>query len=352
MQPKDIERRGLHADSAYQTWQKGEGIPTYHGSYLADLYTAEVAPWARTGQKGAFVNLADQEHDDGWLIEIGPGGKTQVLHHLCESTVYVLQGRGTTSFWQKDGPKQTLEWGPGSVFSPPVNCHYQHFNLDGQQPVRLFTVTNLPMVMNMYRSDDFIFGDGYVFKDRYDSSNDYFSDPGHQLPSGLWQTNFIPDIRSFELEDHSWRGEGDRNMRFKLANNQMECHTSEFPPGLYKKAHRHGVGAHVVILTGVGYSLLWFEGEKPRQVDWKDGSVLSPKEMEYHQHFNTGPTPARYFAMRLGALDHTGAWYTPEELEGISYEDQDPEIHDLYVTECAKHGAQVKKTRPEYAGAR
>ena len=34
-------------------------------------------------------------------------------------------------------------------------------------------------------------------------------------------------------------------MQITLANNQMQCHISEFPPGTYKKGHKHGVGAHV-----------------------------------------------------------------------------------------------------------
>jgi gentisate 1,2-dioxygenase len=131
-----------------------------------------------------------------------------------------------------------------------------------------------------------------------------------------------------------------------LSDNLMAVHCSEFPPGTYKKAHRHNVGAHVIILDGQGYSLLWFEGEQPAKVDWKDGSVLSPKEMEYHQHFNTGPTSARYLAMRLGQLD-TRHWqgFMPQQIE---YEDEDPGIYEMYGAECAKNGAEVLMDRPIY----
>jgi hypothetical protein len=71
--------------------------------------------------------------------------------------------------------------------------------------------------------------------------------------------------------------------------------------------------------------------------------------MEYHQHFNTGPTPARYLALRLGALDRTSGWFNGEELEGIPYEKQDPRVHELYEAECAKYGAQPRIPRPTYA---
>ncbi|MBM2810762.1 MAG: Cupin domain protein [Chloroflexi bacterium] len=90
-------------ETPYQIWQRGEGIPINKGSFAPNLHTVEVAPWPRIGQKGAFVNLADQQQDDGWVIEIAPGGHTEVLRHACEATVHVLSGRGATQIWQDAG---------------------------------------------------------------------------------------------------------------------------------------------------------------------------------------------------------------------------------------------------------
>jgi hypothetical protein len=200
-----------------------------------------------------------------------------------------------------------------------------------------------------------------VFSDRYNAEDDYFTDPGTHLGIRQWKTNFVPDLRVFKLDDYSERGAGGINMQIRLANNQMQCHISDFPSGTYKKGHKHGVGAHVLILSGVGYSLMWFKGEEPRKVDWKDGSILSPKEMEYHQHFNTGPGRARYLALRLGNLDRSGnegregdglPISTVSEREGgwqVDYEDEDPKIYQLYQAECARNGAQVVLPKPVYA---
>ena len=65
--------RSERGKSPYSNWQKGEGIPLYQGAYIENLYKLELGAWPRLGQPGAIINLADQEHDDGWLVEIAPG---------------------------------------------------------------------------------------------------------------------------------------------------------------------------------------------------------------------------------------------------------------------------------------
>jgi gentisate 1,2-dioxygenase len=348
MEENGARTRTTPRETAYDRWQQAEGIPINQGTYVADMYSLEVKPWARTGQRGAFINLAGQQHDDAYVLEIGPGGQTEVMHHLFEAAIYVLEGRGATTVWQTGTPKQTVEWQKGSVFSPPINCFYQHFNLDGQKLARLFAVTNAPMMINILRDAEFVFNADHTFGDRFSGEEDYFTRPDERLGRNAWATNFIPDIRTFGLDSATNRGANGFLTNFSLSSNSMAAHCSQFPPGTYKKAHRHGVGAHVVILNGHGYSLLWHEGQEPEKVDWKDGSVLSPREQEYHQHFNTGPESARYLALRLGLLD-SRRWGGGEvPTHQIEYEEEDPSIYELYERECAENGAEVVLPRPQY----
>jgi hypothetical protein len=348
MTNKDIHQRDLEelpVLSAYQQWQQGEGVPVHEGAAIEDLTTLPVGDWQRVGARGALITLAGQERDDGQLIEIPATGQTAVLHHLYESLVYVAQGRGATTFWQRDGERQTVEWHQGSLFSPPLNCYYQHFNTDADEPARLFAVTSAPTMINLMHNDTFVFDNDFVFDDRYSGAGDFFSDEGRKLAKRVLKTNFVPDVATFPLQEWRERGAG-KNIVFALASNTMASHVSEFPVGTYKKAHRHGPGAHVIVVGGEGYSLLWYEGETTkRRVDWRSGTVLSPGDNEYHQHFNSGAVPARYLALRWNSPEfpprgfnqtwfHTG----PEQM---SYADQDPDVHELFVAECQQRGVEV-----------
>lgn len=350
-------RRGWgDRETPYSRWQRGEGVPVYTGSHVPDLHTADVAPWPRIGQKGALVNLASQQQNDGWLIEVAPGGRTEVLHHLFECSYFILEGRGATTIWQPGSDrKQTVEWDEGSLFSPPLNCCYQHFNLDGQRPARLFTPTTAPLMINSVQDPAFVFNCDYVFRDRYDAEDDYFTSPGRKIDAREWQTNFIPDARAFKLDHRPERGAGGSITFFLMSGNAMNLHISEFPPGTYKKAHRHGPGAELIMLSGTGYSLLWFPGDRDRvKVDWKEGSIISPRDGEHHQHFNSGPTPARYLAYTFGAVVVGNTMAAADaaaisEREGgwqIEYEDEDPGVFELFERECARNGATVMLDHP------
>jgi gentisate 1,2-dioxygenase len=153
--------------------------------------------------------------------------------------------------------------------------------------------------------------------------------------------------RRFRLQDWKERGANSTNIRFELTENTMSAHVSEFPVGTYKKAHRHGPGAHVVILSGEGYSLLWSDSAKRERVDWRKGSLFVPPERWFHQHVNTGRVPARYIALKPWGFKYLvdERFRTDEDVKSggdqIEYEDQDPKIHRLFVEECRKRGVEV-----------
>jgi gentisate 1,2-dioxygenase len=340
----------IYADTttAYQRWQQSEGIPIYSAMYLEDLNTLKLGPWKRRGISGAYINLADQEMDDAYVAEIPPKGQTNAENHMFEETIFILSGRGTTSITNPDGTKLFFEWGKGSLFAVPLNCTHQHFNSDGSKPARYVAVTDAPLVQNLFHDVDFLLRNPFQFKERFSSNKESWKGEGSYIARWTWETNFVPDVLKFQLTDMSVRGKGN-NAKFEFADNTMAAHVSEFPVGTYKKAHRHGPGAHIVILSGTGYSLMWQKGEKKERYNWKPGSMISPPDMWYHQHFNTGKDPVRYLALRFGSVKHLmGKGFMFEYGEAgdqIEYKDEDPEVRRMFEEELAKNG--VKSDMPQ-----
>lgn len=338
--------------NSYDKWQQSEGIPIVRGFHINDLKQVEVVPWKRRGGLGTYINLEGTGGtNDAFVTEIPGGGSLKPEKYLFEELIYVLSGRGATTIWNEGGPKQTFEWQAGSLFSPPLNAWRQHFNGQGDQPARLFSVTTAPTVINLFHNLDFVFNNPFVFNDRYAGDEGYFSASGKSLPGRIWESNFIPDVPSFKLTEWKERGAGGTNVMFELANNTMCSHISEFPVGTYKKGHRHGPGAHVILISGEGYSLLWKDNNPKTRVDWHAGSMFVPPEMWFHQHFNAGGTPARYLALRWGGakfrmagLFSSGGIAESVKSGGnqIEYEDEDPEIRRIFESELSKRGVESK----------
>lgn len=334
----------------YQKWVDSHGIPIIRDFYIEDLRKVELAPWDWKGTPGAYLNLIGTgDVNDAYVCEIAPGKSMKPQRLLFEEMIYVVEGSGATSVWNDEARKVTFEWQAGSLFSPPVNTWRQHFNGSGTRPARFMAVTSAPPLINLFRDLDFVLNNPFVFKNRFDADRESFSGGGQSYmvkDRTVWDTNFISDVRAMQLFAWEKRGAGGSNIMIELAENSMGAHISEFPVGTYKKAHRHGPGAHVIIIGGKGYSLMWPEGEAPKRFDWHEGSVIVPPERWFHQHFNTGKSPARYLALRAAGRKFTQPWgatYSVDESvksggDQIEYEDEAPLVREMFEHALAKEG--------------
>jgi hypothetical protein len=163
----------------------------------------------------------------------------------------------------------------------------------------------------------------------------------------------VPDVDNIQTFAWKERGGGGSTVEFELAHNTMAAHVSQFAVGNYKKGHRHGPGAHVIILSGKGYSLLWPAGSDRKRVNWRPGSMVVPPDNFFHQHFNSGAEPARYLALRWGSkrYDLGGAIHAGEEIVDVSvseggaqieYQEEDRAIHQEFEGELAGAGATCR----------
>jgi len=356
--------------STYGKWTKAQGLPVIEGYGLEDVRDIKLTPWSRLGGKGAFIQLYGMmEGSRGmYVAEIPPGGALEPERHLYEELICIFEGNGATEIWQEGSRKQMFEWGPWSLFSPPLNAWHRMVN-GGREPVRFLGVTNAPLTMNAFREPDFIFNCPYAFSSRYAGQDGFFEVGKKRYHSGfsnVWETNFIPNIKEASLEDHERKGSGVKITQFEMSGNSLIGHLSAWPTGRYHKAHYHGPGALLLGLESRGYVLIWSQelGHQPYanrnggdvvQMDWKEGSVYSPLDKWYHQHFNTGSETARHLAVRYGGeLGYADMSTSARMKRGmnmtairdggtlIEYDEEDPEIRRNYEDTLKKAGVQCQ----------
>lgn len=332
-------------DSPYVRWVANEGLDIIAAHYIPDLNTVELKPWERRGGRGVFINHeASRTSNDCYVCEIPAGGKLAPQRQLFEEQIMVLSGNGSTTVWNDRGDKVSFEWGPGSLFAIPLNAWHQHFNGSGTAAARFVSSTNMPPIINMYEEPEFVFDTSHDFLGRFNGEPDYFSDKDDR-EGLLLKTNFVYDAINLRLDEAKERGAGGGHVRFMMAKGSMNSHISQFPIATYKKGHRHGPGAHVIIMSGEGYSLMWPEGEEPTRYEWKAGSMIVPPNMWYHQHFNTGDAPARYLAFKHEVVSIRNAQGVPKAWisqrvggDQIDYADESSVVRDTFAKALAERG--------------
>jgi len=340
--------------SSYQAFVKQEGLPLYEGSFLDDLASLPLEDWARRGGKAAYTRLGDQENYNLQIVEIPPKGELKPEHHMYDSVMYVVKGRGASTFWQEGELKHTVEWEEGALLAIPLNAWHQEFNSSSSEPCRIVFGTNMAQVINHYHNMEFVFSNPFSFKDRFSiSMADFYAWEGKRWNVALFETNFVPDVRKFSLEAAPERGNRISHMRFSMASSAVGVHIQEVAEGTYVSAHRHLAGAHVITVDGEGYELLFMPGEEKKRSKYtiKPFTVVAPRTNEFHQHFNTGTSAYRYLAIRGqtnplrfgGGGGYNPTWSAQNKdpnavVFQINYEFEDPSIREEYHKELVKKG--------------
>jgi quercetin dioxygenase-like cupin family protein len=350
------------AKPAYVRWMEEEGIPIFDGLAVEDVTELPRKPWARMGGNGSYIQLKGGGGVTGmYVVEIPPGGALNPERHMYDELLYALKGHGSTEVWYDGMRKQAFEWSEGSLFAPPLNTWHRHYN-GSREPAFLLAVTTAPIIIDFFRDPEFVFNNSYAFKSRYNGEDSYFamSDRRYKATrTSMWDTNFIADARVATVENAPYKVAEGGITCFEMADNSLIGHISEWPSGIYHKAHYHAAGAILLVVRSYGYIYMWpkelgvrpFQNGKGDQVvkcNWKPGSIYSPPDGWFHTHLNSGPEPARHVALRLGSRKNPTTIHdasTRNNREGpttslreggtlIEYEDEDPEIRRVFLEEC------------------
>jgi mannose-6-phosphate isomerase-like protein (cupin superfamily) len=320
----DMSRTKSPQKTAYDKFMDSEGIPVIEGWYVADVRETERRPWKRLGGKGAFIQLYGQEDITAmYVVEIAPGDALKTERHMYEEIYYILDGSGSAEIVAPDGKAQRFGWKKGDLFGIPLNAPHRLIN-EGGGPALALAQTNAPIIMDHFHNPEFTFACDFQFTDRYNGDPQYFKATedivhtarGDDEGGGpTWRAAFIPDSDHVPLPAGRWKGGGFRFMSHSLVGNTLEGHFAEWPAGQYNKAHAHGGGAVLYIVSGSGYTLMWpreagvrpyEEGNEAKiiRAPWGEGAVVSPGTGWFHQHFGTGSSGGK--SVRQLALRPSG----------------------------------------------
>ncbi|MBM2812315.1 MAG: Cupin type-1 protein [Chloroflexi bacterium] len=369
----------MPTETTYEQWIRREGLPVFRGHGIEDVAELALGPWGRLGGRGAFIQLVGMEGLTGMYVgEVPPGGSLEPEKHVYDELIYIVSGVGVTEVWSPNARERShvFEWQTGSLFAPPLNTWHRLNNASGTEPARFLAVTTAPVIMDVTHNVDFVVNNDYVFDDRFDGRDDFFnvgerqrSQEHHRGDSNwadlhTWRTNFIPDVRSVDLDPAEGWGVGNAAVAYEMGGNVLVGHMAEWPAGIYRKAHFHSGGAILLIVKGEGYTVMWPQelglqpfknghGDQVVSVPWKEGSVFSPPSGWFHQHFNSGRVPARQLALRYGSSTYGVAFWDVHSGEGtgisvkeggtnIDYDDEDPELRRRYRDALAANGVAFR----------
>lgn len=354
----------------YDDFMLREDIPLHRATIgMSDVTALPRAPWERHGGNGAFIELLSTfEAERGmYVVDIPGGEQTNPEKHLYEEEIFILSGHGVTQVWQGDSKKITFEWGRGSVFAIPPNTTHFLANTTNV-PVVYMGITTAPRVMDSLYDDAIVFNSDFQFLDLASKTDNYFLEPEVRGVKGWYKhgtlaTHFIPNAHELVIDNDEMGNkiQGGQITSYIMGPRFPRGHVSSWPTGRYHKAHFHGAGAVLLGLDGEGYALAWDadlgarpyhngHGEEVYRVEWGENSIYSPPNHWFHQHFNTGPGPARHIAVHaehfpLGVHNLTEPDGESSRLhrsykEGgtlINYEDEDPQIRQDFAADLSRN---------------
>jgi len=321
IEPKDGKRTGFgkfkKLPLPYDDFMESEGIPVFRGIGVRDIRELPLQPWKRVGGKGSYIQLYGTEGKWGcYAVEVPAAGELNPEKHMFEKIYLVIEGRGSTEVWLEgdENKKHVFEWGPGSLFSIPLNAWHRIVNASND-PALLQAGTTGPVVVNALQNIDSVFNNPYLFKERFSTAEDFYKENNEVEPDpvrglAMRRTNFVADAVNCDLPLDNRRSPGWRRIEPHMTKNSLYFWIGQHAGGHYSKAHAHTSAAILFCLKGKGYTYTWPEhlGVNP----WADGNEDQVQRMDYipggmitaapggarwfHQHFSASSEPLRLTA--------------------------------------------------------
>jgi oxalate decarboxylase/phosphoglucose isomerase-like protein (cupin superfamily) len=339
----------------HDIWMDSLGLPVHCGYYIEDMRELELGRWDARGCDAAFIQLEGQQGiTETRVSEVPARAVLPPVRLAFDEVVYVVQGRGATTIWgNEDSERKSFEWQENSMFLLPRHHFHQFSNTSGSRPARLLHYNYFPLLLSASPDPD-----AFISTDRGAAGEPprpidleaLYAEPATRVTSdvdlawkrrqSVWVGSFFPDMSAWDkLQVSRGRGAGGRSVAMEFPGSEISCHMSMFPPRTYKKAHRHGPGRAIVIPAGEGFSVMWEEGKDKVIARWKPGSLITPPNRWFHQHFNVGENAARYLAFHPPMqFDGHAEKVEDRARDQIEYVDENREVRERFEAELAQRG--------------
>jgi quercetin dioxygenase-like cupin family protein len=363
--------------TVYDRFIEDEGIPVLRGTAIASLLDLPLAPWARLGGRGSYIQLFGTENAWGsYVVEVPGAGALNEEKHLYEKIFLVLDGRGTTEVWRDgEATRHVFEWQRGTMFSIPMNALHRLVNATAA-PALLLAGTTAPGVLNLLGDPRAVFDNSFVFANPGDDPFTPYADiePDPVRALAMCRTNLVPDALGCDLPLDNRFSPGYRQMELQLTGTVFHAVLGEHRSGRYEKAHLLSPNAALIWLGGAGHTYLWPESLGP--TPWRDGASHAVLRFDrrpfgmiaagpgggrwYHQGFPSGDPPLRH-ALWSGTqapgrdpgppgeeiIDPT-AIGLPDGGTAIPYWLEDPWLREEHAAAMARAGVANRMTDADY----
>lgn len=259
----------------YLNWAKAEGVPIVEGAIL-DLLAVETAHWARFGMNGAICHVEGRcDFLSAFLFELAPGQSSAPSRHLYEDCFYVLEGHGVSEIELSDGARHEIPWGPGVVFTTPVNATCR-LRAAGASRARLLSLNDMRYLMGLYRNEAFLF---------------HNSSPMSARQAKALETSLRVDLAGLNV-----------GAALQLGDSAIGADYISLAPGARTQAQRQMQGAHLLCTRGEATIMSCLDETSERiTMRLRQGCLTGLTGMMFHQQSNSGSEPLGLLKVELGS---------------------------------------------------
>ena len=267
--------RAKYLVDPYLNWANAEGVPIVEGATL-DLLALETKPWARFGMNGAICHVEGRcDYLSAFLFELTPGQSSAPVRHLYEDCFYVLEGKGVSEIELSNGERCEIGWGPGMVFTTPVNATCR-LKADGASRARLLSLNDMRYLMGLYRNEAFLFDNASPMSAR--------------------------QAKALEAALHVDLAGLNGGAALQLGDSAIGADYIRLAQGARTQAQRQMQGAHLLCASGEATIVSCLDETSERiTTRLRHGCLMGLTGMMFHQHSNLGAEPLGLLKVELGS---------------------------------------------------